>query len=402
MTAPGSPVDTSSSSAPFVEVPAALPGTRGGVAAWFDFDKDGDSDIIVTGWDDAGFITKLYLNNGGSFTETPTSLVPLWTHHAVAIGDYDRDGDPDIAIAGSMDTTGYQTVARVYRNDGGTFVDIRAALDGCLGGPVLWADYDGDGDLDLLVGGSPDQGVTLFTKLYRNDHGSFVPSGVNLPDLWASTAAWGDYDKDGDLDLFVIGYNGSNGIAALYRNDGGAFVDTKIPFDGVHNGDCAFVDFDNDGDLDISYNGTGQFAPATKLYRNDGPKGFTEVFQGWNRLDVSALAWADIDRDGDMDFVESGRDAGSPGGMTTRVYRNDGGTFVDLNMDFPGVECGSLAWGDYDKDGWPDLLITGGTRLYPASSSLRSGPFHPVTKIYRNMLAHTRTTPATTAPGSHP
>jgi hypothetical protein len=373
-----------SGKAPFVEFPTVLPGSRAGAGVFLDVEGDGHLDIILTGNDDVSTLGGLYRNIGGRYIATSSPLPKLRSQHALACADYDADGDVDVAVAGSFDVGGVQSTAKIFRNDGGTLVDIHAPLEGMSGGPVLWIDDDGDGDLDLLVGGSPDQGVTLTTRIYRNDHGSFLPSEIQLPNLWASSAACGDLDGDGDVDLFLMGYNGSIPASGIYWNTGGSFTDAKLPFTGALNGDAAVIDYDADGDLDIAYNGTTPYGPTTKLYRNDGHGVFTEVFQAWDRLEVSAMAWADIDRDGDLDMAESGIANAPNGDLATVIYRNDRGVFVDVGADLMGVWCGSLAWGDVDNDSWPDLLVTGGTVLGLLNNGTWPGPYGPVTLIYRN------------------
>ena len=149
----------------------------------------------------------------------------------MAWGDYDNDGDLDILLTGSF---GGGSVAKVYRNTGGAFVDIGAGLAGVNSNSVAWGDYDNDGDLDILltgygvgVGGGP------VAKVYRNDGpaaGSgwnFVDSGAQLTGVYRSSVAWGDYDNDGDLDILLTGDSGDGSpVAKVYRNDGGVFVDS--------------------------------------------------------------------------------------------------------------------------------------------------------------------------------
>jgi uncharacterized repeat protein (TIGR01451 family) len=107
-------------------------------------------------------------------------------------------------------------------------------------------------------------------KLYRNDGGVFVESGPAddaLPGVSTSSVAWGDYDNDGDLDILLTGATGSP-VARVYRNEGGVFVAIDAAFTGVSYSSVAWGDYDNDGDLDILLTGaTG--SPVTRLYRNE-------------------------------------------------------------------------------------------------------------------------------------
>jgi ASPIC/UnbV protein/VCBS repeat protein/flagellar hook capping protein FlgD len=164
--------------------------------------------------------------------------------------------------------------------------------------------------------------------------------------------AWGDYDNDGDPDLYLV----NDGPNLLLRNDGnGNFTDvTSPPLDNAGNGGAAvWGDYDNDGDLDLYL---VNYLSANRLFRNDGAAGFTDVTAG-PLGDAGAgqgAAWADYDLDGDLDLYLVNY------GTPNRLLRNDGGTFVDATSG-PLADAGwgvAAAWGDYDNDGDPDLYIT--------------------------------------------
>jgi len=102
---------------------------------------------------------------------------------------------------------------------------------------------------------------------------NFTLSSIDLTGVYQSSVAWGDYDNDGDLDILLTGKAGSNNpVAKVYRNDSGTFTDIGASLTGVYGGSAAWGDYDNDGDLDILLTGMN----VCKVYRNDSGT-FTDV-----------------------------------------------------------------------------------------------------------------------------
>ena len=183
----------------------------------------------------------------------------------MAWGDYDGDGDLDLVVTGERFYGNY--VGEVYRNDasGGLTLDAAAsAVVADVGsGSLAWGDYDGDGDLDLVVTGERGiQGVgnVGLGEVYRNDGaGGFTldaAASADVADVSESSVAWGDYDGDGDLDLVVTGYSNSSGfVGEVYENDGagGLTLDeaASAVVRDVFRSSVAWGDYDGDGDLDL-------------------------------------------------------------------------------------------------------------------------------------------------------
>lgn len=181
---------------------------------------------------------------------------------------------------------------------------------------------------------------------------NFVDSGIQLtgkdtvnawslnPNLVYKTgpSEWGDFDNDGDLDVFV-----SNN---LYRNDGNkTFVEMATNIDGV--GDAAWGDYDNDGDLDL--------LRSDRIFRNDSIHGFVNINAGLVSMDCGIVDWGDYDNDGDLDVVVGGGCTFNNG--FAKIYRNDGSnTFVALNITLSNMYDTNVEWGDYDGDQDLDLL----------------------------------------------
>jgi hypothetical protein len=235
---------------------------------------------------------------------------------------------------------------------GADFIDATASPlnDGNDTHGVAWGDYDGDGDQDLYIVND-----SAANKIFRNDGGGVftdVTSGP-LGDTGSGRAAvWGDYDNDGDLDLYLT--NGSGQANKLLRNDAGAFTDaTSGPLGDTGAGEgAAWADYNNDGLLDLYIVNNGS---ANKLLMNNVGGLFVDVTVGplGDTGDGHAVAWGDYDGDGDQDLYIANDGA-------NKLLSNDGlGNFSDVTSGPLGdADDGrGVAWGDYDNDGDLDLYL---------------------------------------------
>ncbi|PYV08854.1 MAG: hypothetical protein DMG07_24590, partial [Acidobacteria bacterium] len=182
---------------------------------------------------------------------------------------------------------------------------------------------------------------------------------------WGRASGWADLDGDGDLDLVAGSVYGG---VAVYRNDGGVFTDVtrESGITAPSAWSILLFDYDNDGDPDLYIARDGWNGPAPNfLYRNDGKGHFTDVTAqaGVANAEGSSFsaAAADYDRDGWVDIFVANGAIGR--GIESVLFRNNGdGTFTNVaaraGVNFRGRTIGS-AWGDYDGDGFPDLLISG-------------------------------------------
>ena len=255
-----------------------------------------------------------------------------------------------------------------------TFVeDTENTFTGTSDGDLGFADVDGDGDLDLFQVGYGD-GFKAVAELYLNDGtGKFIETNTVIPGVGYSAMSFEDLDGDNDIDLFVLGQN-SGTYSRIYLNDGaGVFtLLSNTSFPGLSSGFARFADIDNDGDPDLLLQGLNFFSPPmTRLYFNDGAANFTEsadnifpsAYQGESDF-------ADIDNDGDLDFVVAGSTPMGEG--TTRLFKNDGSGFFEEvpNVPFIQANISTVDFADIDNDADPDILISGivsngiRTRLY--------------------------------------
>jgi hypothetical protein len=250
---------------------------------------------------------------------------------------------------------------------------------------VSWGDMDGDGDLDVYITNGE---FYQLNEFYLNDgKGGFQPIQNAITQIQANAfgACFGDYDNDGDLDLFVAAANYEEEEGAqnyLFENNGnGAFLPVKegpLVEDLDPSYACSWVDYDNDGWLDLFV--ANAYETANRLYRNLGDGTFTRITEGaivTDQYHNIGCTWIDFDNDRDSDLLTI-----TPGGLP-QFYRNEGnGSFQFLDVTTLGIEQlsygRSAAWADFDADGWMDVILVDGEgkdRLY---RNLEGGAFEEV------------------------
>jgi len=339
----------------------ALPDWEYGNLDWGDYDDDGDLDLLFCGISGPSVnSSEVFRNDAGALTPIGAGLVGARSGW-VQWGDYDGDGDLDLVLLGQGSGVFPGWVARIYRNDGdGAFTDINAGLTGVAGSSADWGDYDNDGDLDLVVIGSAES-VFGLTTLYRNDGAdTFSPVSTTLPGMTAGSVAWGDYDKDGDLDLLLTGEEGDTfkPRTFIYRNDsGGVFTKLGADLPALYAGRAVWGDYDQDGDLDILVDGSDSTGANqfSIIRRNDGAGMFTDIGATLaGSGEGGAVEWGDADADGDLDVLMMASDFS---GVTLWYYQS-GSTFSDTLTLVPTGCCGDIRWGDYDADGRLDFALT--------------------------------------------
>jgi hypothetical protein len=327
-------------------------------AAWGDYDKDGRIDLYLAIGANTSRANALFRNNGyGTFTRIGAAAGPITTDVHDSEGcawiDINNDGYRDMFVV-----NGGWAPSRndFYWNNGdGTF------RRGNLGeltelsryrGWAACADWNGDGWVDIHVGeGTSIWGPYPNCVYQATGLDTFAPVDFAAPEGYVNAGIFGDYDNDGDADLFLSCYTSPS---RLWRNDGGGnftAMDNGLPTYGntIH---AAWGDSDRDGDVDIALSSSS----STLIYRNDGTNGFAPVTSlsestGWP-------AWADYDNDGHLDLlVTGGQDSPRQAGL----YRNNGdGTFSSVADVLTQTANNWLVcpWGDFDNDGFMDVIIT--------------------------------------------
>ena len=336
----------------------------GGESCWFDFDNDGWVDLCESG--------VVWKNNAGkSFTKVANTGV------AVA-ADFDGDGFADLFSWSPF---------KLFRNVAGKeFAEVELPeIPGGVSRGACLGDFNGDGLVDIYVGGYEvwDTDTTYADWVLVNDGGKGFKLGWNDKRYRARGVTACDFDRDGDLDIYISNYRLQPNV--LWLNDGaGVFRDvaaeynavaTSPGFEGGHAIGAAWGDFDNDGHIDLF---AGNFAhvdnrgdqPKSRFLRNLGP-GKGHKFDDLGTCGVfyqesyASPAAGDYDNDGDLDlFFTTVYPTASFGRKNYPVlFRNDGNfTFTDVTTPAGVAELGATygaAWADYDNDGDLDLSTAG-------------------------------------------
>ncbi|MCP4540838.1 MAG: DUF11 domain-containing protein [Chloroflexi bacterium] len=340
--------------------------------AWADFNEDGNFDLAV------GTISDTLV-----YSATGSDLGLYWSYEGEAVSvaweDWNSDDELDLATTGSGGTKVFagrmwgnvpawtgpagnciiwgdfntdllpdlmlgHSYAVKYRGKLQSSVDISLAWTSAENdntNSVAWGDWDGDGDPDLAVGNYYQP-----NRVYRNDGGTLALAWTSAESDGTISVAWGDWDGDGDPDLAVGSYDPS-----VYRNDGGTLTLAWTSAEGDSTESVAWGDWDGDGNPDLAVgNNRGSINQPNRVYRNDGGT-LTLAWSSTERDRTKSVAWGDWDGDGVPDLVVGN------GNQPNRVYRNDGGTLSLAWSSVENDETYSVAWGDWDGDGDPDLAV---------------------------------------------
>lgn len=358
-------------------------------AAWFDFDNDGDLDLYISSRTDNN---KLFENNGdGTFTDVATAQGVDYSSGegaAVVAADINNDGWLDLYLA-NIDAN------VLYVNNGGTgFTDITATAGVAIGiqrsTSASFADYDGDGYLDLYVAHhmpsslTPDGQGSVRDYLYHNNGDETftdVSSLLGISNLLDPSfiGGWTDFDNDNDLDLVLITDCPlpafPNEGVKFWRNDGGTNAITDWTFTElsttVLGDDCSngmglgIGDYDRDGDLDLVYSDIG---PAN-LWQNNGVGAYTmDSGAGVTNQAGGYFSWGtsflDYNNDGWLDVVMAFGSLSENNAISDQpcsLFEAQGdGTFIDVAAA-KGIDdddrTRTIVHGDYDNDGDLDLLL---------------------------------------------
>jgi hypothetical protein len=327
--------------------------------AFADIDKDGWLDFVVANGNDIS-IQKLvvYYNDGtGTFPTTPDWQSADANYHGHCdVGDVNGDGWPDVAVSVYIGNGGFTTPGKVkiYLNNNGTLSSNPdwVSADQFYTFSCAFGDADGDGDLDLAVaGGESYYSNPAQPRIYYNVGGMLetLPSWKGTAAIYSYDVNWADFDNDGDLDVVFAGESNPNYIFENY-GDSISVTPTWQSTDASKYANSLFVgDVNNDGYLDLAISdnnqlgGTGKF----KIYLNNNgtlntTPFWTSAFSGYG----SGINLADIDDDSDLDLITGGW------WQPVRIYLNNNGNF-NVNPEYTSTSTSvveAIVCGDVDND----------------------------------------------------
>lgn len=335
----------------------------GGGLSFCDFNGDG--------WDDLTFATEegdsllFFVNHEGHFMRIPTLVPDLGEAKQVLWVDYDNDGDKDLFV------TNMGSANKLYNNDGNLNLTDVSAQSGLTTIPkstygATFGDYDNDGWLDFYICHRYSNNLLLTNELYHNDgngHFTEVAELANATDSIRPTfcAAFMDFNADGLQDIYIS----NDRLLArntLLKNTGlGNFQDVSVRSNaGIHLDamNVSVGDYDNDGDQDIYVTNTP--FDGNMLLRNEGDETFEEVAATCGVM-TNRFCWGanfcDFDNDTDLDLYVCAMniDATQP----SPLYINDGlGSFSHTSIPGDTVKSYSNAVGDFNNDGHPDIAVS--------------------------------------------
>ncbi len=333
-----------------------------------DFDADGDPDIFIA--NEFGPNILLINNGSGAFANRSAIQLPSSARDSedVGIADFDADGDLDLVIVSEDDR-----VNELYFNNGvGIFTDVsnRIQAQG-TSNAVAVADFNNDSFTDILIGNNGQNFILL-----NRGNGIFDDeSSTRLPQIADVTqdVELGDVDGDGDLDII----NGNEDRNRIWINNGNGFfedeTDARLPERSTleETREAKLGDVDGDGDLDLFFANVQAFVPnadrQNRLLLNDGNGVFTDVTSDRLPTDNDRSFTAsiiDLDQDGDLDIITGNTNGTNFGGSTPyRVYENEGDGVFALNTEafFPASISGrgfDITPADFNGDGRLDLFFS--------------------------------------------
>jgi len=307
-----------------------------------DFDRDGDIDI-ATGNLSSGTVSILLNNGRGSFTQSSTPSVGNYPY-SITAADFDRDGDIDLAVANYNS----KTISILMNNGSGAFSQSSTPVAPGAPQSITSGDFNGDGAIDLAVA---DYGSTTASIFFNNGNGVFTLNSSVVVGSSPKAITSGDFNGDGYLDL-AVARPGVDSTTILLNNGDGTFTKSSSLGVGSYPTSLAAGDFDGDGDLDIAVG--NESATTCSILINNGVGVFTQSSTPTLSGSPYSIAPADLDGDGDIDLAVANDLSLSTSAI---LQNNGGGAFGQSSTTSVGSGPGYIVAGDWDGDGVLDLAV---------------------------------------------
>jgi hypothetical protein len=348
-----------------------------------DVNGDGNPDILLAGADSTLTPTAaLYFGNGdGSFSKAQIDPRGVFVKSSTSIEDVNGDGHPDLFLTG--DDVHNAPLQELFLGDGtGSFTKAETDLEGGEGGQSSFADFNEDGKPDLLITGR-EGGYLLDSRVYLgNGDGTFSKIDTDLPGNELGSHSIGDVNEDGIPDLLLTGA-GDTSDGRVYRsalflgNGDGTFTEANVGLPPARGSSTSIADVDGDGHLDLLISGKKRDGDLfTALYFGNGDGSFSRANAGLVDVWLGDNAIGDVNGDGPSDLLITGIDADEKP-VTTLYLGHGDGTFSEADAGLFGAGDGSVSIADVDQDQDQDLLITGETTALADSAA-------PASILYEN------------------
>jgi len=344
----------------------------GAIFTTIEFSLQGDQEIVLIGGEDIVEIphsvrlsdsidlSNVFVGIELVNPDSPEFELTWRDRHGIAWADYDGDGDIDLfvsrgGIKGKLDDFPLAISDELFAFNGASYTDqadsSRLRKGNCPSRQVSWIDFDGDGDLDLYVSCGRDPDPIFPNQLFRQDSNyQFVDIAADLGLDFASASVFAWVDSDSDHDMDLLSVE--DGRLFHYLNDGGEFEKRAIgnDFPGARIYKLAIADYDNDGDFDaFAVHGAHSF-----LVLNTNGRFSLQMPSSTGLPDHGKTAnWVDFNNDGLIDLHVV------PGGM---YQQNSDNTFQKIDVlahkgQHPGLVDARSSWFDMDNDGYRDVIF---------------------------------------------